>query len=77
MKNTMKVMLLLFSVLLTQPLQGHTRPASPEQGEKLYSFFFFFFFLLSYTRADSSPHAHSVLVKNSKETVELNDHFKI
>ncbi|XP_058245055.1 fibroblast growth factor receptor 1-A isoform X6 [Hemibagrus wyckioides] len=31
MKNTMKVMLLLFSVLLTQPLQGHTRPASPEQ----------------------------------------------
>ncbi|KAB5567784.1 hypothetical protein PHYPO_G00236840 [Pangasianodon hypophthalmus] len=32
MKNTMKVMLLLFSVLLTQPLQGHTRPASPEQA---------------------------------------------
>ncbi|XP_046726912.1 fibroblast growth factor receptor 1-A isoform X2 [Silurus meridionalis] len=31
MKNTMKVMLLLFSVLLTQPMQGHTRPASPEQ----------------------------------------------
>ncbi|KAB5567786.1 hypothetical protein PHYPO_G00236870 [Pangasianodon hypophthalmus] len=31
MKSTMKVMLLLFSVLLTQPLQGHTRPASPEQ----------------------------------------------
>ncbi|XP_053480430.1 fibroblast growth factor receptor 4 isoform X6 [Ictalurus furcatus] len=32
MKNTMKVMLLLFSVLLTQPLQGHTGPASPEQA---------------------------------------------
>ncbi|XP_053480293.1 fibroblast growth factor receptor 1-A-like isoform X2 [Ictalurus furcatus] len=31
MKNTMKVMLLLFSVLLAQPLQGHSRPASPEQ----------------------------------------------
>ncbi|XP_053359503.1 fibroblast growth factor receptor 1-A isoform X3 [Clarias gariepinus] len=31
MRNTMKVMLLLFSVLLTQPLQGHARPASPEQ----------------------------------------------
>ncbi|XP_060736841.1 fibroblast growth factor receptor 1-A isoform X3 [Tachysurus vachellii] len=32
MKNTMKVMLLLlFSVLLTQPLQGQARPANPEQ----------------------------------------------
>ncbi|XP_053536078.1 fibroblast growth factor receptor 1-A isoform X1 [Ictalurus punctatus] len=31
MKNTMKVMLLLFSVLLAQPLQGRSRPASPEQ----------------------------------------------
>lgn len=34
MGNTLKVMLLLSSVLLTQPPQGHTRPASPEQGVK-------------------------------------------
>ncbi|KAF5907342.1 fibroblast growth factor receptor 1-A-like isoform X2, partial [Clarias magur] len=32
MKNTMKVMLVLFSVLLTKPLQCHTRPASPDNG---------------------------------------------
>ncbi|KAF4070560.1 hypothetical protein AMELA_G00286770 [Ameiurus melas] len=32
MKSTMKVMLLLFSVLLTQPLQGYTRLSSPEQA---------------------------------------------
>ncbi|XP_062855381.1 fibroblast growth factor receptor 1-A [Trichomycterus rosablanca] len=35
MKFTMKVVLLLFSVLLTQLLQGQTRPTSPEQAALL------------------------------------------